>query len=102
MQIKIQKIKMNIFVNEYICKKYNIILYSNNKSQMSKMSKMSVELIIDKIKKNFFLRKLKKIIIDSEIINKLNLISTEKYSYFISNEEEINTRFDNITKYIIS
>jgi len=61
---------------------------------------MSFRVIVDKIKQNFLLNKFKKSVINSNCLRELNMICTQEYSFFMSNTEELNERFDDITRYI--
>ncbi len=63
------------------------------------MSK-TFNVIVEKIKQTFLLKKFKKSIIQSETITELYDISTQKLSFLLSEIEEINERFDNITRFI--
>ena len=61
---------------------------------------MSFRVIVDKIKQNFLLNKFKKSVINSNCLRELNMICTQEYSFFMSNTEELNERFYDITRYI--
>ena len=62
--------------------------------------KQSFRVIVEKIKQNFLLKKFKQSIIKNETIKELYDICTHKYSFFMTETEEINERFDDITRYI--
>jgi hypothetical protein len=61
---------------------------------------MFFRVIVDKIKQNFLLNKFKKYIINSDFLRELNMICTQEYSFFMSDTEQLNKRFDDISKYI--
>jgi len=61
---------------------------------------MSIEIIIDKIKKNFLLKKFKNCIINCESLHVLNTICTQENSFFLTESEKNNEKFDDISKYI--
>lgn len=61
---------------------------------------MNYRVIVDKLKSNFLLKKFKKYISESEIIRDLKTISNFKYSFFMTENEIINERFDDIKNYI--
>jgi hypothetical protein len=57
--------------------------------------------VIDKLKSNFLLRKFKKNVSESEIISDLESICNLEYSFFMTENEIINEKFDNIRNYIV-
>lgn len=59
-----------------------------------------VNKIIDKIKYKFLLKKFKNSISTSKFLSEIENICIQKYSVFMSETEEINERFDDISKYI--
>lgn len=61
---------------------------------------MNYRVIVDKIKSSFLLKKFKKHILESQIITELESIGNFKYSFFMTENQIINERFDDIKKYI--
>lgn len=61
---------------------------------------MDYRVIVDKLKSNFLLKKFKKHISESEIITDLDSICNFEYSFFMTENEIINERFDDIKNYI--
>lgn len=61
---------------------------------------MNYRVIVDKLKSNYLLKKFKKHIFESEIITDLESIGNFEYSFFMTENEIINERFDNIKNYI--
>ena len=61
---------------------------------------MNYRVIVDKLKSNYLLKKFKKHIFESEIITDSESIGNFEYSFFMTENEIINERFDNIKNYI--
>jgi len=99
MQTKIQKILVNIYV---IYKYYKLTFFQHFFLYIILLYLMSLffRIIVDRIKQNFLLKKFKKSVTDNEILKDLYDISTQKYSFFMTETEQINERFDDISKYI--
>ena len=61
---------------------------------------MNYRVIVDKLKSNFLFRKFKKSIYESDVISDLEAISNIEFSFFMTENEKINERFDHIKNYI--
>lgn len=61
---------------------------------------MSFRVIIDKLKQNFLLKKFKNYVINSESLYELQMICIQQFSFFMSDTEQLNERFDDISRYI--